>query len=139
MEAWLQEGYVERRVGQAAGAPDHVAKAGRDPGPTRADAVASRERILDAAAALAGDRGTSMIEIAAAAGVGRSTLYRHFSSRRALEQALGTTVRRLSPAECADCNAPFRPPASWAERGRSPSRSHTFSTRCLPISYPTSW
>ena len=54
----------------------------------RADAVASRERILDAAAALAGDRRTSMVEIAAAAEVGRSTLYRHFPSREALERAL---------------------------------------------------
>jgi serine phosphatase RsbU (regulator of sigma subunit) len=56
--------------------------------PTRVDAVASRERILEAAAALAGDRRMSMIEVAAAAGVGRSTLYRHFPSRLALERAL---------------------------------------------------
>jgi serine phosphatase RsbU (regulator of sigma subunit) len=56
--------------------------------PTRADAIASRERILEAAAALAGDRRMSMVEVAAAAGVGRSTLYRHFQSRQALEQAL---------------------------------------------------
>ena len=66
--------------------------AGRDdPGeqvPTRSDAIASRERILEAAAALAGDRRMSMVEVAAAAGVGRSTLYRHFPSRQALEQAL---------------------------------------------------
>src|ERR671932_227562 len=55
---------------------------------TRADAIASRERILEAAAALAGDRRMSMIEVAAAAGVGRSTLYRHFPSRAALERAL---------------------------------------------------
>ena len=55
---------------------------------TRADALASRERILDAAAALAGDRRISMVELAAAAGVGRSTLYRHFPSRQALELAL---------------------------------------------------
>src|SRR5215213_8126455 len=55
---------------------------------TRADAVASRERILDAANALVGDRRVSMVEIAAAAGVGRSTLYRHFPTREALERAL---------------------------------------------------
>jgi serine phosphatase RsbU (regulator of sigma subunit) len=64
------------------------ADAAESEGALRADALASRERILDAAAALAGDRRMSMVEVAAAAGVGRSTLYRHFPSRQALEQAL---------------------------------------------------
>src|SRR5919202_2093716 len=77
---------VEPSVGDpeaASSPPDEHQRAA-----TRADAIASRERILEAAAALAGDRRMSMIEVAAAAGVGRSTLYRHFPSRAALERAL---------------------------------------------------
>jgi serine phosphatase RsbU (regulator of sigma subunit) len=78
--------------------------------PTRADAVASRERILTAASALLADRRVSMAEIAAAAGVGRSTLYRHFPTRSALErafeqQAIDTAARRGKVATMS-----YRPP-----------------------------
>jgi serine phosphatase RsbU (regulator of sigma subunit) len=64
----------------------------------RSDAVARHERILEAAAALSGDRRTSMIEIAAAAGVGRSTLYRHFPHREALDRALQQRAANEIPA-----------------------------------------
>jgi serine phosphatase RsbU (regulator of sigma subunit) len=81
---------------------------------TRADALARRERILGAAAALAGDRRVSMIEIAAAARVGRSTLYRHFPTREALERALeerdDEEQERAAPPAAAVATMPFQAP-----------------------------
>jgi serine phosphatase RsbU (regulator of sigma subunit) len=94
---------------------DDSAAAERGGSLTRADAVASRERILDAAGALVADRRVSMVEIAAAAGVGRSTLYRHFPTRQALEEALDERAA-ASPGDDAAARAgqvvtlPYRAP-----------------------------
>jgi AcrR family transcriptional regulator len=71
--------------------------------PNRKDHVASG--IVDAAArVLATDRDASMTDIAAAAGMGRATLYRYFPTREALLVGLATVgidelVRRITEAD----------------------------------------
>jgi TetR/AcrR family transcriptional regulator, mexCD-oprJ operon repressor len=61
--------------------------------PRRADAKRNVAAILAAAAeCLAGNPDTSMAEIAAAAGVGRMTLYGHFKTRAELLEAVLTRV-----------------------------------------------
>ena len=62
----------------------------------RADAVRNREAIVDAAVALFGrDPRASLADVATAAGVGRVTLYGHFSSRdELLEAAVARAIAR---------------------------------------------
>jgi len=56
-----------------------------DPTPSRADAQRNRRRVLEAVLASAGELNElSLDELARRAGVGRSTLFRHFPTREAL-------------------------------------------------------
>jgi AcrR family transcriptional regulator len=80
----------------------------------RADARANREALLDAAAGLFIETGFEVTydEIAAAAGVGRATLYRHFPRREHLLAALVgrilTELEEFSATLPADGTAFFR-------------------------------
>ena len=66
-----------------------VPREGDEQGRRRADARRNRQRILNAAASVyARNPKASMRAVADAAGVGRSTLFRHFPSREDLEGAL---------------------------------------------------
>jgi TetR/AcrR family transcriptional regulator, mexCD-oprJ operon repressor len=67
-----------------------TAESARRPYGRRTDAERNRETILDhAARLLVDDPSAGMNDIAAAAGVGRATLYRHFPTREELVEAIG--------------------------------------------------
>ena len=91
------------------------------------------EAILDVAADLLarGGEPPSMADIAAAAGVARATLYRHFPTREQLLQALSTTARdatatRLAEADLDAVPVPRPSPASreWSPRAAASTPPH---------------
>jgi len=66
--------------------------------PRRADARRNRERILDAAERLLQRSPSAAVaDIAAAAGISRSTLYRHFADRRQMVEAIAARPAGRSP------------------------------------------
>ncbi|TYL50990.1 TetR/AcrR family transcriptional regulator [Agromyces mariniharenae] len=83
------------------------------PRPTRSDAVRNRDAILEAAIdVLARDPRASMTDIARASGVGRVTLYGHFSSREELIEATLLRVIERSEAELASLDLSGAPMAA---------------------------
>ena len=87
-------------------------------------AVSTREQLLRSAARLfreQGFHGTSVAEVASAAGITKSSLYHHFPSKQALlAEILKDTVSRVTPAveEIASSDLPA------AERLREAARCH---------------
>lgn len=87
--------------------------------PVRADAARNRTRVLAAAARLFAERGVaavSMDDVAAAAGVGKGTLYRRFGDRSGLAVALLDERESALQAGLLTGPPPLGPGAPPAER-----------------------
>jgi AcrR family transcriptional regulator len=85
----------------------------------RADAARNRVRVLEAAARLFAERGAeavSMDDVAAAAGVGKGTLYRRFGDRAGLAMALLDSETRELQEAIVRGAPPLGPGAPPAER-----------------------
>jgi AcrR family transcriptional regulator len=88
----------------------------------RADAARNRQRILEAAARVVADRGPAgltMDEVAAAAGVGVGTVYRRFTDRAGLAQALLDAQEQRFQAAFLHGSPPLGPGAPPGERIRA--------------------
>jgi serine phosphatase RsbU (regulator of sigma subunit) len=84
----------------------------------RSDAALNRAKIIDAARRLlADDENPSMREIAAAAGVGRGTVHRHFSTRDDLLEAVRRQARDDAESDEEDY---LRPPGELANVSTTP-------------------
>ena len=90
-----------------------------DEPPERSDAARNRVRVLAAAVKLFEERGVdcvSMDEVAAAAGVGKGTLFRRFGDRAGLAQAVLDERERRFQEEVIRGPAPLGPGAPPVER-----------------------
>ncbi|WP_199423875.1 TetR/AcrR family transcriptional regulator [Actinotalea solisilvae] len=87
--------------------------------PRRVDAARNRQRVLDAAARLYAERGVEQVtmdDIAAAAGVGKGTLYRGFADRSGLAMALLDDRARALQEAVIGGAAPLGPGAPARDR-----------------------
>jgi serine phosphatase RsbU (regulator of sigma subunit) len=100
-------------------------------GTSRSDARENRERILEAASRLlAQSPAASLGDVAAAAGVSRSTLYRHFAGRQELIAALGQRPREEGSQGRAE---PFPPGRLGRERPVPLDAIHVFDAVAPPV------
>jgi AcrR family transcriptional regulator len=88
--------------------------------PLRADAQRNRQRLLEAAGEVFAEQGTdaSLEAVAARAGVGIGTLYRHFPNRQALLEALyvGEVEEVCRSAAALEGADPWDALSGWFER-----------------------
>ena len=97
--------------------------------PRRADALRNRERILGAAERLLQQSpSATLADVAAAAGVSRSTVYRRFADRTRMIAAVAERPQRSAPEEIHDLLSPGTSDAS-VPSASTPSRSSTSSPR----------
>lgn len=92
---------TERRKERAAWSLDHAGRS-LPGGEERSDAARNRQRVVDAALRLFGERGVTnvtMEEVAREAGVGKGTLYRRFANKGLLCEALLDEPTRRFQAE----------------------------------------
>lgn len=95
--------------------------------PERADAARNRVRVLETARRLVAERGiaaVTMDHVAAAAGVGKGTVYRAFDGRGRLAEALVNEAERELQGAVLNGDAPIGPRAPSGERLRAFAESY---------------
>jgi serine phosphatase RsbU (regulator of sigma subunit) len=102
------------------------------PGKQRSDPRGNRERIIEAARRLFGQSpNATLADVAAAAGISRSTVYRYFSGRAGLFEAIGERPwpgREPQPAE-----EPLAPGQLGRERAVAVDAIHVFDVVAPPM------